>query len=75
MANQHYSRNKEFNISFDFKVTLNEISNYHHLDENALLCIEEDIQEEITEFLKGKFSGEYNESISWMADRIRFTLE
>lgn len=75
MANRHYSVNEEVEVTLKFKVKLTHISNYHHLDDQAINRVVEDFKEEITQHLADKINDEYQGEVTTMCDWVSYQVE
>jgi len=76
MANRHYPKDEEVEVTLKFKVKLTHISNYHHLNEDDIARIVQDFKEEIGNEISSNVEGEYsNQEVTQMCDYVNYEIK
>jgi hypothetical protein len=74
MANKHHNTNRQFNVSINLKVHLSNISSYYSLNDEQLEECISDFNNEISQHIREKLIGEYNEEITMTSDRCTYDI-
>lgn len=74
MANRHYSVDREYDITLNFKVRVTDISNYYHLTEEDIQAVFDNLEEELKLHFLWKISQE-NKIKSVGVDYVNFEIE
>jgi len=74
MANRHYSVDREYDITLNFKVRATHISNYYHLSEEGIQVVLDNLETDLKAHFLWKISQEHTiEDVG--VDYVQFEME